>query len=137
MSLGDEAAFEMTPASQIASYESGMQFVTVSDLPSRFFVDVEDAITTATPPLDAIFASAIGRCSLVRVAFRVVAEGRTHGNLAEMALRNGSFEDLMTTGDALPTWSIRLRRYGIRDDDANASVDDGDDASDSNDNEQH
>jgi hypothetical protein len=53
------------------------------------------------PPLDAIFASAIGRCSLVRVAFRVVAEGRTHGNLAEMALRNGSFEDLMTTGDAL------------------------------------
>ena len=76
-------------------------------------------------------------CSLVCGAFRVVAEGRTHGNLAEMVLRNGSFEDLMTTGDALPTWSIRLRRYGIRDDDANASVDDSDDASDSNNNEQH
>jgi hypothetical protein len=138
ISLDDEAAFEMTPASQIASYESGMQYVTVSYLPSRFFADVDDAMTTpTTPPLDAIFASAIGRCSLVRVAFRVVAEGRTHGNLAEMALRNGSFEDLMTTGDALPTWSIRLRRYGIRGDDANASVDDSDDASDGNDNEQH
>ena len=123
ISLGDEAA---------------MQYVTVSYLPPRFFADVDDATTTTSPPpLDAIFASAIGRCSLVRVAFRVVAEGRTHGNLAEMALRNGSFEDLMTTGDALPTWSIRLRRYGIRDDDANASVDDSDDGSDSNDNEQH
>jgi len=62
ISLGDEAAFEMT-----------------------FFVDVDDATTTTTPPLDAIFASAIGRCSLLRVAFRVVAEGRTNGNLA----RNG------------------------------------------------
>ena len=76
--------------------------MTASYLPSRFFAGVDDAMTTpTTPPLDAIFASAIGRCSLVRVAFRVVAEGRTHGNLAEMALRNGSFEDLMTTGDAL------------------------------------
>ncbi len=57
-----------------------MQYVTVSDLPSRFFVNVDDETTMSTPPLDSIFASAIGRCSLVRVAFRVVAEGRTHGN---------------------------------------------------------
>ena len=65
------------------------------------------------PPPNAIFASTIGRCSLVRVAFRVVAEGRTHGNLADMALRNRLFKDLMTTGDALPTWSLRLGWYGI------------------------
>jgi hypothetical protein len=48
--LGDEAAFEMTPAPQITSYESGMQYVTVSYLPSRFFADVNDATTTTTPP---------------------------------------------------------------------------------------
>ncbi len=35
------------------------------------------------------------------IAFCVVAESRTHGNLVKMALRNGSFLDLMTTGDAL------------------------------------
>ena len=50
ISLDDEAAFEMTPASQIASYESGMQYVTASYLPSRFFAGVYDAMTTPTTP---------------------------------------------------------------------------------------
>ena len=50
ISLDDEAAFEMTPASQIASYESGMQYVTASYLPSRFFAGVDDAMTTPTTP---------------------------------------------------------------------------------------
>ena len=50
ISLGDDAAFKMTPASQITSYKSGMQYVTVSYVPSHFFADVNDAMLTTTPP---------------------------------------------------------------------------------------
>ena len=129
----------MPPSSQIEAYESGMQYVTMTDLPSRIF-DVATTMTTTTTeesgvvatttPLDAIFANAIGRCSLVRAAYEIVAAGRSYEELAKEASRNGSFADL--AGSDAPTWSIRLRRYGVLRDDHrldDASDDDDDGAS--------
>jgi hypothetical protein len=88
----------MPPSSQIEAYESGMQYVTMTDLPSRIF-DVATTMTTTTTeesgvvatttPLDAIFANAIGRCSLVRAAYEIVAAGRSYEELAKEASRNG------------------------------------------------
>jgi len=40
----------MTPALQIMSYELGMQYVTVSDLPLHFFIDVNAATMMPHPP---------------------------------------------------------------------------------------
>jgi hypothetical protein len=147
-SLHDAAqgAFKMPPRLQIMLYESGIQYVTILNLPHCFFDIDNNSMTTKEEeekeeeeeevgrrvppppsPLDSIFASAIGRCSLIRIAFCVVAEGWDHGGWPKMALRNGHFDELMTE-DAPPTWSIRLQWFGISNN-ANANNNDGDDAS--------
>lgn len=128
------------PSSQIHAYESGMQYVTITDLPSSFEIDdprskeattssskaimpvVERTNTKTAPLIDAIFKSAIERCSLIRTAYRIVAEtNHSYEDLANIAIENNAFNDLMVdTADnediepTPPTWSIRLRRYGIR-----------------------
>ena len=134
------------PSSQIDAYESGMQYVTITDLPSSFKIDdtrsKEEATTTMatstnrSPVLErtntisisptvveSIFKSTIERCSLIRTAYRIVAEtNHSYTDLAIIAIENNSFSDLMMVDTAdddtetptPPTWSIRLRRYGVR-----------------------
>ena len=134
------------PSSQIDAYESGMQYVTITDLPSSFKIDdtrsKEEATTTMatstnrSPVLErtntisisptvveSIFKSTIERCSLIRTAYRIVAEtNHSYTDLANIAIENNSFSDLMMVDTAdddtetptTPTWSIRLRRYGVR-----------------------
>jgi len=134
------------PSSQIDAYESGMQYVTITDLPSSFKIDdtrsKEEATTTmatatnGSPVLErtntisisptvveSIFKSTIERCSLIRTAYRIVAEtNHSYTDLANIAIENNSFSDLMMVDTAdddtetptTPTWSIRLRRYGVR-----------------------
>ncbi|KAL3764327.1 hypothetical protein ACHAW5_008924 [Stephanodiscus triporus] len=87
----------------------------------------ESRVVVAATPLDAIFASAIGRCSLVRAAYEIVAVGRSYEELAERASKNGSFADLI--GNDAPTWSIRLRRYGVLRDRHRDDASNDDDAS--------
>lgn len=135
------------PSSQIDAYESGMQYVTITDLPSSFKIDdtrsKEEATTTiatatnrspvlertntisiAPTIVESIFKSTIERCSLIRTAYRIVAEtNHSYTDLANIAIENNSFSDLMMVDTAdddndtettTPTWSIRLRRYGVR-----------------------
>ena len=148
----DGAIISLPPRSQIESYESGMQYVTISQAIVATATTTTMTTTAATPSrravspipaLEDVFEDAIKRCSLVRVAFRIAAASRTYEGLAVGAMRNGSFLDLTTTtendgnGDneddrgivavPPPTWSIRLRRYGIPRNDDNASNNDDDD----------
>eukprot|EP00986_Skeletonema_menzelii_P017614 scaffold20758_cov164-Skeletonema_menzelii.AAC.5 len=97
---------EPIPESQVAAYESGMQYLTVN------FPSVEDVVYTKVT-LNQILKYTIQRCSLVRNGFLLVANGNSYEELAMKALNYGSFNDIMEGGsnqDA--TWSIRLRRYG-------------------------
>ena len=97
---------EPIPESQVAAYESGMQYLTVN------FPSVEDVVYTKIT-LNQILQYTIQRCSLVRNGFLLVANGNSYEELAMKALNYGSFNDIMEGGsnqDA--TWSIRLRRYG-------------------------
>lgn len=115
---GDAAAEwegEPIPPSQVKSYESAMQYVSVSSSRDDLLA-ADDASSFATrqrsTTLNEVFRSAVRRCSLVRTAFRIVAEAETYEDLAAEACANGSFRDLTEGGtneDA--TWSIRLRRY--------------------------
>jgi hypothetical protein len=101
------------PTSQIHAYESGLQYVTITNLSS--------SIAAAAPTIESIFKNTIERCSLIRTAYQIVAESLNHNNykdLANIAIKNNAFHDLIMVDNAAdetpPTWSIRLRRYGIR-----------------------
>lgn len=108
----DEMTGEPIPESQVAAYESGMQYLKVN-----FPHTDDDAYTTDA--LNQILQYTIQRCSLVRNGFLLVASGNSYEELAVKALDYGSFNDIMEGGsnqDA--TWSIRLRRYGPGDESA-------------------
>ena len=107
------------PSSQIDAYESGMQYVTITDLPVSFKIDDTRSKEEATPTLatatnrspvlertntisiaptiaESIFKSTIERCSLIRTAYRIVAEtNHSYTDLANIAIQNNSFSDLM------------------------------------------
>lgn len=101
--------------SEVKAYESALQYVDIS-LPSGLEYESNENLRNTYPDqttLSEIFQSTIQRCSLIRYAFQIVAEGENYEQLATKALNNGSFDDIMQGGinqDA--TWSIRLRRYG-------------------------
>ncbi len=102
----DELIGEPIPQSQVAAYESGMQYLKVN------FPHADDDVYT-TDALNQILQNTIQRCSLVRNGFLLVASGNSYEELAMKAIDYGSFNDIMEGGsnqDA--TWSIRLRRYG-------------------------
>lgn len=102
----DEMTGEPIPESQVAAYESGMQYLKVN------FPHIDDDVYTSDA-LNQILKYTIQRCSLVRNGFLLVASGNSYEELAMKALDYGSFNDIMEGGsnqDA--TWSIRLRRYG-------------------------
>jgi 16S rRNA G966 N2-methylase RsmD len=99
------------PTSQIHAYESGLQYVTITNLSSSI----------AALTIESIFKNTIERCSLIRTAYQIVAESSNHNDykdLANIAIKNNAFHDLIMVDNAAdetpPTWSIRLRRYGIR-----------------------
>lgn len=97
---------EPIPLSQVESYESAMQYASLSPDPGL-------SCNISQEEWTALFKSTIERCSLIRNAFQVVAEGDSYEKVAGEALKKESFEDMMQGGineDA--TWSIRLRRYG-------------------------
>lgn len=97
---------EPIPLSQVESYESAMQYASLSPDPAL-------SCNISQEEWTALFKSTIERCSLIRNAFQVVAEGDSYEEVAGEALKKESFEDMMQGGineDA--TWSIRLRRYG-------------------------
>mmetsp|Transcript_13921 Transcript_13921/g.28378 ORF Transcript_13921/g.28378 Transcript_13921/m.28378 type:complete len:545 (+) Transcript_13921:110-1744(+) len=109
----EEIIGEPIPASQVAAYESGMQYLTVN------FPSSSDDVYTADV-LNQILQYTIQRCSLVRNGFLLVASGNSYEELAVKAMDYGSFNDVMEGGsnqDA--TWSIRLRRYGPEDESVN------------------
>ena len=98
---------EPIPLSQVKTYESAMQYVAVS-LP----LGLESTNSSDQTILSQVFQSTIQRCSLIRTAFQIVAQGCSYEDVAMEALANGSFDDKMEGGineDA--SWSIRLRRY--------------------------
>ncbi len=108
----DEMTGEPIPESQVAAYESGMQYLKVN------FPNTDDVYTTDV--LNQILQYTIQRCSLVRNGFLLVASGNSYEELAAKAVDYGSFNDIMEGGsnqDA--TWSIRLRRYGPGDESDN------------------
>jgi hypothetical protein len=108
----DDEIGEPIPESQVAAYESGMQYLKVN-FPSADGVYPTDA-------LNQILQYTIERCSLVRNGFLLVACGNSYEELAKKAMDYGSFDDIMEGGsnqDA--TWSIRLRRYGPEDESVN------------------
>ncbi|KAL3780334.1 hypothetical protein HJC23_008264 [Cyclotella cryptica] len=101
---------EPIPVSQVQAYESAMQYVVISDN-NDFLNPISSFINQLT--LTNLLRSTVERCSLVRRMVRVVAIGDSYAEVAEEALKNGSFEDMMENGvNAHATWSIRLRRYG-------------------------
>lgn len=110
---------EPKPLAQVKTYESAMQYATISVPPPS----IDLGISMSPETLNEIFAFTIQRCSLIRTAFQIISEGTSHEELAMKALEYGSFEDIMEGGvneDA--TWSIRLRRYGPMEED---EMDDG------------
>jgi hypothetical protein len=105
---------EAIPLSQAQAYESAMQYVVISD--NNDSCDRIDCLINRPALLTNLFRSTVERCSLVRRMVRVVAVGDSYEDVANAALKNGSFEDMMENGvNADATWSIRLRRYGSGD----------------------
>lgn len=99
---------EPIPETQVAAYESGMQYLKVN-FPSAKGVYPTDA-------LNQLLQYTIQRCSLVRNGFLLIASGSSYEQLATKAMDYGAFDDMMEGGsnqDA--TWSIRLRQYGPED----------------------
>jgi len=83
---------------QTALFEGAMQYI--------------NTIPGQNLPLS-LFVQAVERCSLVREAYEVVAEGETYEELGQIAISNGSFEDMMRGGEnEKSTWCIRLRKLG-------------------------
>ena len=110
----EELVGEPIPASQVAAYESGMQYLKVC-FPST------DGAHYTTETLNQILQYTIQRCSLVRNGFLLVANGDSFEQLAMKAMEKGSFNDLMEGGsNQNATWSIRLRRYGPGDETVDA-----------------
>ncbi|KAL9187402.1 hypothetical protein ACHAXT_001505 [Thalassiosira profunda] len=102
----DHLGGEPIPLAQVKTYDSAMQYASIR-LPSG----VREKSDEAT--LAGIIQRTVRRCSLVRTAFQIAAEGSSFEELANIALQNGVFGDIMKGGaneDA--TWAIRLRRYG-------------------------
>jgi hypothetical protein len=96
---------EAIPESQVEAFESGMQYLSVR-FPSSSYEYSTHAMTQ-------LLQNTIRRCSLVRNGFLVVAKGNSYDELANIAIDNGSFNDIMKGGsNEDDTWSIRLRRYG-------------------------
>ena len=114
----EEAGGKPMSLSQVKTYESAMQYVTVIPSQPSFDPDnhlndsVDDRVIDSTI-LRRAFVSAIQRCALTRTAFEIVARGESYEGLATKALGNGSFLDMMKGGvNERSTWSIRLRKYG-------------------------
>lgn len=108
---------EPIPETQVAAYESGMQYLKVNFPSAEGVYPTDDA-------LNQILQYTIQRCSLVRNGFLLVASGNSYEQLAMKALDYGSFEDIMEGGsnqDA--TWSIRLRLYGPEPEDESVNND--------------
>lgn len=96
---------EPIPESQVEAFECGMQYLSVR-FPSSSYEYSTHAMTQ-------LLQNTIRRCSLVRNGFLVVAKGNSYDELANIAIDNGSFNDIMKGGsNEDDTWSIRLRRYG-------------------------
>lgn len=107
---------EPIPISQAEAYESAMQYITISDRNDSTELTIKHVI-------DTLIKSTAERCSLVRTIMNVVAKGDSYEDVADVALRNGSFKDMMQNGEnANATWSVRLRRYTSENGIGNAST---------------
>lgn len=100
---------EPIPISQVAAYESAMQYLVVSD--NNSLCGSMNSIMNQAELLN-IIKSTVERCSLARTMLKIVAEGDSYESVAMDALACHAFNDLMANGEhAYDTWSIRLRRY--------------------------
>lgn len=99
---------EPIPFSQVAAYESAMQYVIISDNNS---LCGSISIVNQADQWANIIQSTVERCSLIRTMLKVVAEGDSYESVAADALARHAFNDLMSGEHAYDTWSIRLRRY--------------------------
>jgi len=130
---------EPIPFAQVQAYESGMQYVAII-LPLGVELESSSSSSSNTIPtmldqntLGEIFQNTIQRCSLIRTAFQIVAEGASYEELATVALDNGSFLDIMEGGTNVnATWSIRLRRYGPMEEVGSTGTNDDDSKSNTN-----
>lgn len=101
---------EPIPISQVAAYESAMQYMIVQE--TNDSCDSIPNLASQPGLLTNLIKNTVERCSLVRTMLDIVADGATYEDAAKRALENGSFADMMENGiNANSTWSIRLRRY--------------------------